>query len=66
MGVKMYGFINELKPVLLMVVAQALYAGLNVLYKLVLYDGMSVNILIAYRFIFASAFMVPLAFFVER
>ena len=64
--VEMFKFVEGLKLVLVMVVVQVAYAGLNVLYKLVAINGMSVRIIIAYRFIFAIAFMTPLAFFFER
>ncbi|KAF3440493.1 hypothetical protein FNV43_RR18777 [Rhamnella rubrinervis] len=66
MMMKMCCYINGLKPVLLMVLVQALYGGVHVVYKMATYDGMSVKILIAYRYMFASAFMLTLAFFVER
>lgn len=62
----MWSFINGLKPVLLMVMVHALYGGLHLVYKMAIYDGMPVKIIIAYRFLFASVFMVALAFFVER
>ena len=58
--------LHGLKPGIVMVVIQFAYAGVNVLYKLATDDGMKINILIAYRFILASAFLLPLAFFVER
>ncbi|XP_061338553.1 WAT1-related protein At1g68170-like [Gastrolobium bilobum] len=58
--------IEGLKPAILMVVVQFSYAGVSILYKLVANDGMSLSVLMAYRFLFASAFMVPLAFFIER
>ncbi|XP_012073027.1 WAT1-related protein At1g25270 isoform X2 [Jatropha curcas] len=57
---------DGVKPVLVMVVVQVAYAGVNVLYKLAASDGMSLRIIIAYRFIFATALMVPLALFFER
>ena len=49
-----------------MVLVQAWFGGVHVVYKMAMYDGMSVKIMIAYRLIFASAFMLALAFFVER
>ncbi|KAK4267479.1 hypothetical protein QN277_024255 [Acacia crassicarpa] len=58
---------EDLKPALMMVIVQVGYAGVSILYKLVSNDkGISLTILMAYRFLFASLFMVPLAFFVER
>lgn len=55
-----------MKPAMLMVTVQLTFAVVNVLYKLSVYDGMNVRVLIAYRFIFASAFMAPLAFLFDR
>ncbi|XP_031258442.1 WAT1-related protein At1g25270-like [Pistacia vera] len=54
------------KPALMMVVVQIVFAGVNVLYKLAADEGMSLSIMAAYRLIFATAFMIPLAFFLER
>ncbi|XP_028792323.1 WAT1-related protein At1g68170-like [Neltuma alba] len=54
------------KPAALMVTVQLTFAVVNVLYKLSVYDGMNVRVLIAYRFIFATAFMAPLAFLFDR
>lgn len=51
---------------MLMVVIQVIFAGVNVLYKLAANDGMSLRIIVAYRFLFATAVMVPLALLVER
>ncbi|KAL5854910.1 hypothetical protein ACOSQ4_004712 [Xanthoceras sorbifolium] len=39
--------------------------GLNVFYKLAANDGMSLQVIIAYRFIFATTSMIPLALFLE-
>ncbi|KAK7319368.1 hypothetical protein RJT34_04088 [Clitoria ternatea] len=58
--------IGNVKPVLLMIVVQSLYAVVNILLKSVADDGMSLSVLIAYRFIFASAFIVPVALILER
>ncbi|KAI9110262.1 hypothetical protein K1719_018704 [Acacia pycnantha] len=58
---------EDLKPALMMIVVQVGYAGVSILYKVVSNDkGISLTILMAYRFLFASLFMVPLAFLVER
>ncbi|XP_062079522.1 WAT1-related protein At1g25270-like [Humulus lupulus] len=56
----------ELKPALMMVVVQIVFAGVNVFYKLAANDGMNLKIIIAYRFVFSTAFILPLAFFIER
>ncbi|XP_039059470.1 WAT1-related protein At1g68170-like [Hibiscus syriacus] len=58
--------LHGLKPAMLMVMAQVVFAGVNMLYKLAANDGMSLRIIVAYRFIFATAVMVPLALIVER
>ncbi|MBA0793187.1 hypothetical protein Gohar_017607 [Gossypium harknessii] len=58
--------LHGLKHAMLMVVIQVIFAGVNVLYKLAANDGMSLRIIVAYRFLFATAVMVPLALFVER
>lgn len=59
-------FIDGLKAAFLMVLVQLAYAVVSILYKLVANDGMSLCVLVAYRYLFASIFMVPLAYFVER
>ncbi|TKY71292.1 WAT1-related protein [Spatholobus suberectus] len=58
--------VQGLKPVLLMVVVQIAFAGVNVFYKLAVNDGMSLRVVVAYRFVFATAFTAPLALIVER
>ncbi|KAJ4847382.1 hypothetical protein Tsubulata_018022 [Turnera subulata] len=63
---KFCDLMHGLKPALLMVVVQVGFVGVNILYKLAANDGMSLKVIIAYRFIFATAFMVPVALIVER
>ncbi|KAI3755262.1 hypothetical protein L1987_55058 [Smallanthus sonchifolius] len=63
---KICNVIHGLKPVLMMVAVQTTFAGVNVLYKLADNDGMILPILVAYRFLFSTAFIVPLAILVER
>ncbi|KVI01798.1 hypothetical protein Ccrd_019919, partial [Cynara cardunculus var. scolymus] len=63
---KICNVVYGLKPVLLMVAVQTTFAGVNVFYKLAANDGMNLPVLVAYRFLFSTAFIVPLAFFVER
>ena len=53
------------KPTILMVAAQVMFSGMNILLKLAANDGMDNRILVAYRFLFGAAFMVPIAFFME-
>lgn len=57
---------GNVKPVLLMIAVQTLYAVVNIMLKIVADDGMSLSVLVAYRFFFASAFIVPLALIFER
>lgn len=59
---KMHG----LKTVIMMVFIQAAYAGMSLLYKLASNDGMNLRVLIAYRFLFAAATVVPLALYFDR
>lgn len=61
-----YKVADGMKPVMVMVLVQILFAGMNILYKLVAEDGMNFTILIAYRMMFAAAFMLPLALGFER
>ncbi|KAL5578295.1 hypothetical protein UlMin_019994 [Ulmus minor] len=58
--------LDRLKPAMLMVVVQIGFSAVNVLYKLAVNDGMSLKIIIAYRFTFATAFILPLALILER
>jgi len=58
--------VQALKPTLLMVAVQVAFAGVNIFYKLAVNDGMSLRVVVAYRFLFAAAFMTPLALIVER
>ncbi|KAF3435000.1 hypothetical protein FNV43_RR22087 [Rhamnella rubrinervis] len=58
--------LHGLKPTLFMVIVQFGFAGVNVFYKLAANDGMNLRIIVAYRFLFATAFILPIALFVER
>ncbi|KAI5356144.1 PREDICTED: WAT1-related [Prunus dulcis] len=58
--------LHDMKPVLLMVAVQFSFAGVNIFYKLATNDGMSSRILVAYRFIFGTAFLLPIALIFER
>ncbi|KAG6533919.1 WAT1-related protein At1g09380-like [Zingiber officinale] len=51
---------------LAMVAVQAGYAGMNVLSKLALDDGMSPFVITAYRQVVATLILFPIAFFLER
>lgn len=58
--------LHGLKPALMMLMVQILFASVNVLYKIAINHGMSVRVLTAYRLIFATATTIPLALFFER
>lgn len=59
-------FFHSIKPPLLMVLVQIIFAGVNVMYKLAANDGMSLRLIVVYRFMFATVIMVPLALIFER
>ncbi|CAL5330158.1 unnamed protein product [Camellia sinensis] len=63
---KIANTIHELKPTMMMVVVQAALAGNSIFYKLASSIGMSMRVLIAYRVVFAAAFIVPLHLLLER
>lgn len=58
--------IDAMKPVMMMVTVQIALTGVNILYKLAGNNGFSLPVLIAYRFLFAAATVVPLALIFER
>ncbi|XP_057431623.1 WAT1-related protein At1g68170-like [Lotus japonicus] len=58
--------VQGLKPTLVMVGVQIAMAGVNVLLKLAVNDGMNLTVVTAYRFVFATAFIAPLALILER
>lgn len=49
-----------------MVLVQILYAGVNIFYKLALNDRMDIRIMVTYRYLFAAASLIPIAYLVER
>lgn len=57
--------IENAKPVLLMIVVQSIYAASGIMLKMVAADG-GLGVLIAYRFVFSSLFVVPFALLYER
>ncbi|XP_059448552.1 WAT1-related protein At1g68170-like [Corylus avellana] len=57
---------HGVKAGMLMVVVQFAFAGVNVFYKLASNDGMSLRVVIAYRFIFGTVFVLPIALVFER
>ncbi|XP_048437783.1 WAT1-related protein At1g25270-like isoform X2 [Pyrus x bretschneideri] len=58
--------VQGLKPVMMMLVVQAAYVGMNISYKLVAEVGMNFTILVAYRNMFSAALMLPFALIFER
>ncbi|MBA0685671.1 hypothetical protein Goari_013323, partial [Gossypium aridum] len=55
MGKNLCEMVERMKVVIVLLVVQAALAGVIVFYKLALVEGMSMRVLIAYRFIFATA-----------
>ncbi|OMP12701.1 auxin-induced protein 5NG4-like protein, partial [Corchorus olitorius] len=53
------------KPVIIMLMAEAVVAGANIFYKLAVIDGMSNGVLASYKFLFSTAFLLPLALIFE-
>ncbi|CAN6472549.1 unnamed protein product [Victoria cruziana] len=53
-------------PVTSMVLAQIVFAGLNILYKIAVDWGMSLRVLITYRFIIRATFLAPITLLLER
>ncbi|XP_055822505.1 WAT1-related protein At1g25270-like [Solanum dulcamara] len=58
--------VHGLKPTIMMVFIQIGYAGMTLMYKFESNDGMSLRILIAYRFLFAAVTVLPLALYFDR
>ena len=58
--------VHEMESPLVMVVIQVALAGVTILYKLAASNGMNLMLVVAYRFILATVFLAPLAFFLER
>ncbi|RAL49484.1 hypothetical protein DM860_012917 [Cuscuta australis] len=57
---------QSLKAAVLMVAVEAVLTGVNVMLKLAASDGMSLSVLVFYRFFFAALFISPVAFLLER
>ncbi|CAA7037981.1 unnamed protein product [Microthlaspi erraticum] len=55
-----------MKGITAMVVVQIASAGLNILFKLSVEDGMNPRVLVAYRLFFATLFMFPMSFIFQR
>lgn len=54
------------RPAVAMVAVELAFSALQIFIKLALDDGMDERVLVAYRLMFATAFLCPLAFLVER
>jgi hypothetical protein len=54
------------RPAVGMVAVELAFSALQIFIKLALDDGMDERVLVAYRLMFATAFLCPLAFLVER
>ncbi|KZV22738.1 hypothetical protein F511_05370 [Dorcoceras hygrometricum] len=63
---KISNTLHEMRPTLLMISVQIISSLVNIGYKLASNDGMNLSILVAYRFMFGAAFIIPIAFLVER
>ncbi|XP_019185779.1 PREDICTED: WAT1-related protein At1g25270-like [Ipomoea nil] len=63
---KFWNFVHRLKPVLMMIAANVFFGGMSILYKIASAKGMSLRILIAYRYIIAAILSLPIAFYTER
>ncbi|XP_031504717.1 WAT1-related protein At1g68170-like [Nymphaea colorata] len=66
MGRGIRGRFKAAMPAMSMVLAQIVFAGLNILYKIAVDRGMSLRVLVTYRFIVGAAFLAPMALFLER
>ncbi|KAK6916117.1 hypothetical protein RJ641_018978 [Dillenia turbinata] len=62
----MRNFVDGMRPALVMVLVQIILAGVNVLYKLAANNGISLKVMVAYRLMFATAFVLPVALIFER
>ncbi|CAL5067701.1 unnamed protein product [Urochloa decumbens] len=60
------GVVGGARPAVAMVAVELVFSALQIFIKLALDDGMDERVLVAYRLMFASAFLCPLAFFIER
>ena len=58
--------VHGAKPAVAMVAVEFVFSALQIFIKLALDDGMDVRVLVAYRLMFAAAFLCPLAFLLER
>ncbi|CAK7328524.1 unnamed protein product [Dovyalis caffra] len=57
---------GRVHPGIAMIFVQIVFGGINIVYKLVINDGMSMRVAVAYRLLFGAAFLCPIALIVER
>ncbi|KAB5520779.1 hypothetical protein DKX38_025098 [Salix brachista] len=57
---------DRVHPGIAMIFVQIVFGGINIVYKLVINDGMSIRVAVAYRLLFGAAFLCPIALIVER
>jgi hypothetical protein len=57
---------GSVHPGVAMIFVQIVFGGINIFYKLVINDGMSIRVAVAYRLLFGAAFLCPIALIVER
>ncbi|KAJ6424308.1 hypothetical protein OIU84_025156 [Salix udensis] len=57
---------GRVHPGIAMIFVQIVFGGINIVYKLVINDGMSIRVAVAYRLLFGAAFLCPIALIVER
>ncbi|CAL5343547.1 unnamed protein product [Camellia sinensis] len=57
---------GDLLPLLVMVIVQVGYVGMNILSKLAMDSGMNAFVHVAYRQVFATIVIAPFAYFLER
>ncbi|CAO2837628.1 unnamed protein product [Amaranthus hypochondriacus] len=57
---------NNILPFLAMVIVQVGYGGMNITSKAAMESGMAPVVLVAYRQLFATLVIAPLAYFIER
>ncbi|KAJ6754712.1 WAT1-RELATED PROTEIN [Salix purpurea] len=56
---------GRVHPGIAMIFVQIVFGGINIVYKLVINDGMSIRVAVAYRLLFGAAFLCPIALIVE-
>lgn len=60
------GWIENYKPILVMLVLQFAYAGISVSARASFLEGLSPRIFVVYRQVFGTIFILPIAYFSSR